>query len=224
MNYAESFFASTFIVLAVLIVPICIYLSITDKTVCEVDGLWGYYCGELGCRYIALKNKTRYKYKGLFLCEQECKIPTSSYMPKLRTEPDILKLPKNYPKYTEAHSYMIRFAYPDGSPELVDFFKYNERRFLNLIKNKLPKSCVEVKRNTAQPLEIQFDIETPEALELALKIDESYEITHIVEPNVIQIKAKSIFGARHALETVTQFLNFDTTNNTLLVILHFYFR
>lgn len=99
-----------------------------------------------------------------------------------------------------------------------DFWKANEDRFLGQTKHKVPKS---VKLdNQGIGLVININVTNPDDILLTLDTQEEYVLSaNEIDGNVlVQIDAITVFGARHALETLSQLVVFDDIRSELQVL------
>lgn len=96
------------------------------------------------------------------------------------------------------------------------FWQANEERFASQIQAKIPKSIK--LSNDGNRLLLNIDIESDD-VSLTHDTNEGYTITAHENVGVVLIKitAKTIFGARHALETLSQLIVFDNIRNELQV-------
>lgn len=97
------------------------------------------------------------------------------------------------------------------------FWRLNEQRLREQILAKVPHS---VKlSDEGSHLMITIDIANDDA-KLGLDTNERYHVQGYENTGVIiiKIKAETIFGARHALETVSQLIVFDNIRKELLVV------
>lgn len=111
----------------------------------------------------------------------------------------------------------IQFNIFNQSKRNDAFWRSNEQRLREQILAKVPHS---VKLNEeGSDLMITVDI-TNEDVRLNLDTNERYHIQAYENTGVVivKIKADTIFGARHAIETVSQLVVFDNIRNELLIV------
>lgn len=87
-------------------------------------------------------------------------------------------------------------------------------RFIAMQNNK-------VKNYTLGGLDLNIDIKAEsEDMDLNYDVDEGYTLTIVSSANEIQvtINAKNFFGARHAMETLSQVIVYDELNTKLVVL------
>lgn len=98
-----------------------------------------------------------------------------------------------------------------------EFWLINEQRFRKQISRKIPKSLN--LSNEVSPLTIYIDVRS-ENTKLDFGTNEQYQIhTSMVENSVeTHIEAETIFGARYALETISQLIVFDVIRKKLLIV------
>lgn len=106
-----------------------------------------------------------------------------------------------------------------------DFWPTNKDRFIGQLKNKLPRS---VRRNPGQLVNgqaININVEVEQLVNVvSTDVDESYSLEggeKLGNVSVV-IRAKTIFGARHGLETLSQLVVFDDVRRLLLVRLYIF--
>lgn len=105
----------------------------------------------------------------------------------------------------------------------ADFWSANEQRLLRQIHAKIPKR-VQLK-DDGQQLNIDINVEKMDD-QLTVRTDESYtikakELNGAVEVSIV---APTIFGARHALETLSQLIVFDDIRMELQILADFEIR
>lgn len=111
----------------------------------------------------------------------------------------------------------VRFNVLKPSKTNQDFWQANEKRFLDQIDRKIPKS---VKlENQGNGINVVIKVFRPNDLSLTQVTNESYVLSaNEIDGNVeVKINADNVFGARHALETLSQLILFDDIRNELQV-------
>lgn len=110
----------------------------------------------------------------------------------------------------------VQFKLVNPNAKSSAFWEANEKRFAQQIKAKIPKS-VKMSRDGSQLL-LNIDVKSDD-LSLNHETDESYVIRTYENVGVVLVKiaANTIFGARHALETLSQLIVFDNIRNELQV-------
>lgn len=95
------------------------------------------------------------------------------------------------------------------------FWDENKDRLLKQIKSKIPRN---VKVDGGKKLRIDVVVETNDA-KLTMNTNESYTIVTVDRDDAVDVKIESysIYGARHGLETVSQFVVFDDIRKELQV-------
>lgn len=98
-----------------------------------------------------------------------------------------------------------------------DFWKANEQRFKQQITAKVPKRVTLTDEGSR--LMIMIEVEHPE-VKLNHETNEHYHIEAYENTGVVlvKIRAETIFGARHALETLLQLVVFDNIRNELQIV------
>lgn len=95
-----------------------------------------------------------------------------------------------------------------------DFFEMAKERFIEIQKSK-------VKNYTLGGLDLNIEIKAESNdMELNYEVYEGYSMTIISNTNEIKvtINSKNFFGARHAMETLSQVIVYDELNTKLVVI------
>lgn len=100
-----------------------------------------------------------------------------------------------------------------------EFWSENEIRLLSQINAKVPKS-IELD-NQGSSLTINIQVNRADDLSLTLETDESYKLSSNESEGkvIVEIRAETVFGARHALETLSQLVVYDDIRNELQVSL-----
>lgn len=98
-----------------------------------------------------------------------------------------------------------------------DFWTANEQRFKQQITAKVPKRVTLTDEGSR--LMIMIEVENPE-VKLNHETNEHYHIEAYENTGVVlvKIRAETIFGARHALETLSQLVVFDNIRNELQIV------
>lgn len=101
-----------------------------------------------------------------------------------------------------------------------DFWPANKDRFIGQLENKLPRSVRRLpgQLDDGQALNINVEVKQLDNV-VSTDVDESYSLEGSERlGNVsVLIRAVTIFGARHALETLSQLVVFDDVRRLLLV-------
>lgn len=109
----------------------------------------------------------------------------------------------------------IHFNVQQETDQIAQFWKINEDRFREQISRKFSKPL----GDSGAQLNIVIDVENKDGV-LNFNTNEHYSIQAGSGNGMItaNIKAETIFGARHALETISQLIIFDDLNNELLIV------
>lgn len=102
------------------------------------------------------------------------------------------------------------------------FWQSNEQRLREQILAKVPSYATIKDDGSAAHLMITIDV-TDENAKLGLDTNEAYSIQGYENTGVviIKIKAHTIFGARHAIETISQLIIFDDIRRELQIAADF---
>lgn len=95
------------------------------------------------------------------------------------------------------------------------FYDENKDRLLKQIKSKIPRN---VKVDGGKSVRINVVVESNDAI-LTMNTNESYAIVTVDTSDAIDVKIESfsIYGARHAIETLSQLVVFDDIRKELQV-------
>lgn len=98
-----------------------------------------------------------------------------------------------------------------------EFWSENEKRFQNQIKAKVPSKAAI--KSGGMKLSIDFKVKT-ESLDFSLDFDESYTLNIKAEGEDVLalIEAETFFGARHALETLSQLVAYDDIRSEIQIV------
>lgn len=110
----------------------------------------------------------------------------------------------------------VQFQLINPNQKSATFWEENEKRFASQIQAKIPKSFKI--SGDGNRLLLNIDIKSDD-LSLNHATDESYEIKAYENVGVVLVKiaANTTFGARHALETLSQLIVFDNIRKELQV-------
>lgn len=115
----------------------------------------------------------------------------------------------------------IEFDIHSKSDKNTQFWRSNEDRLREQIVRKVPKS-IKLSDNGSK-LVIAVDVENEDA-KLGLDTNEHYRIRACKADNgviVANITAETIFGARHAFETISQLIIFDDVQRDVKIVDNF---
>lgn len=151
----------------------------------------------------------------LAVCQIFCGTDPGTLWPRVNG-----KIQLNPTKMTRLNPTNIEFIFGNDINGHDSFWKANELRFREQITRKLPKSlesCVDGKR-----LRIVIDVKN-ENSKLGLDTDEQYQIHANTKDDQVEahVQAETIFGARHAIETIAQLIVFDDIHRELQIVRDF---
>lgn len=112
----------------------------------------------------------------------------------------------------------IQFIVHSKSNKNDEFWLINEERFRKQISRKLPQSLSLTDDGSSLTIEVHIDNEDAK---LGLDTNEHYQIRALKGHNEnisANITAETIFGARHALETISQLIVFDAVRKELQMV------
>lgn len=146
---------------------------------------------------------------GFAWCRQTC---TNSN--EMNVWPSVRQLHSSDSKYIKVKA--IRFRENNSKSAMSNFWEDNLDRFYRQLGNKKSKQ----KKLSDGDFDVVVDINVhSEETNLTMETDESYSL-HASEENgsvKVDISSETIFGARHALETLIQNIFYDDFSNTLVV-------
>lgn len=113
----------------------------------------------------------------------------------------------------------LQFNLINQSKRNQAFWDSNEQRLREQILAKVPSYAKITDDGSAAHLMINIDVQDENA-KLGLDTNEAYSIVGYENTGVVivKIKAETIFGARHALETISQLIVFDDIRHELQVV------
>lgn len=97
-------------------------------------------------------------------------------------------------------------------------WKVTRERFIQQLENKVPSHSIVESSPAALPLHININVKSND-LNLVINVDESYKLTSSIanQSLIINVVAETIFGARHAIETLVQLILYDDVSQQLFV-------
>lgn len=112
----------------------------------------------------------------------------------------------------------IQFTIQSKSDTNDQFWRINEDRLREQISRKVPHSTC--RKDVGNPLKIIVNVENDDG-KLGLDTNEHYQIKTTKGENgdiVANITAETIFGGRHAFETISQLIIFDSVQEELQIV------
>lgn len=170
---------------------------------------WSYECKSGRCKKHQLVDKNTAI--SLPVCQVFCGEQPGTIWPLVNGHVDL----KN--KMARLSPIEIQFNVLNQTKEHEPFWSSVEQRFREQILAKAPHS---VKfRDEGSHLMIMAEIEDPNA-KLDLNTNEHYHIQAYENTGVVivKIRAETVFGARHALETISQLIVFDNIRKELQMV------
>lgn len=171
---------------------------------------WGYECQHSRCVKKEISELTNDA-----LSLPVCKIFCGNNIGTLWPQPNgLVKLQQTMARITLES---VSFNLVKKSGLNAEFWKENEQRLMKQIEAKVPHG---VKLpNEGSRLMVLIDVEDENA-KLNHQVNEHYHIEAYENTGVVLIKihAETIFGARHAIETLYQLIVFDDIRNELLIL------
>uniref|UniRef100_A0A182M4F8 Beta-hexosaminidase n=1 Tax=Anopheles culicifacies TaxID=139723 RepID=A0A182M4F8_9DIPT len=111
----------------------------------------------------------------------------------------------------------LSFEWNENFHNLVSLWEANKERFRKQIKTRAQENTV---KSGGKSVRIKINVED-DSLTLNYATDESYKLTVGAGENgelLATIMAKTFFGARHGLETLSQFVLYDNIRNELQMV------
>ncbi|XP_068249176.1 chitooligosaccharidolytic beta-N-acetylglucosaminidase-like [Palaemon carinicauda] len=198
---------------------ICILLLVQQSLAFfSLPSPWGYRCGPQGGPCIKEENSAVFGLTTLAECKLTCG-PHGALWPKPNSAElgkEVVKfLPKNISQRMSAHLEVSNLL-----EEALSIFKKNIEQYhpeyssgMDLWENiKNPKIL-------ARSLFLDFTVSGMDT-QLTLETDESYTLAVLTNGNqtTATIIAASFFGARHALETLSQLIDHDEITGSLMIV------
>lgn len=124
--------------------------------------------------------------------------------------------------YSEINHHLIRFRTNNSPASAKNFWLRNEQRFRKQVRAKYPNGRV-MDFISGASLMIDITVENSNASKLDMNTDETYKLAIGLDRDsrrfeiVAKINAETIFGARHALETLVQLIFYDDISSKLLI-------
>lgn len=177
---------------------------------CNYSPAWAYKCESNKCV------KTKYSAEeadnmGFAWCRHTCINSNET-----NVLPSVQQLQSIQSKYIKIKTITFRGNNANNAQNL--FWEENVDRFYRQLENKYSK-LIELSDGE---LHVVIDINiNSDNIHLTMDTDESYNLQTSEDANGVKasISAESIFGARHALETLIQMIFYDEFSNTLVVSL-----
>lgn len=209
--YSFSLHYATIVVMSIILITICCTLTYL-QSISAIDETkippWGYECENSRCVKIALDSNDR-KAVSLPVCRLFCGNEPGTLWPK-PTGPIRLS---NFIAKINPGTVTVR---ANDFQDQEYFWEENENRFLEQLRVKVPKT-VQLPQD-GKNLIVNVKVKS-EQTKLTMMTDESYELRASEKSGdiVAHIKAETIFGARHGLETLAQLIVFDDIRQELQV-------
>lgn len=173
---------------------------------------WSYECTEGRCQKVELRDeKTAIS---LPVCRIFCGNNIGTLWPRVNGNE---KLGNKMARLSPTE---VQFNLINQTKRNDRFWKANEQRLREQILTKLPHSMS--LKDEGSHLMIMIEVED-ETAKLGLNTNEHYHIQGYENTGVVilKIKAETIFGARHALETIIQLIVYDDIRKELQIVAEF---
>uniref|UniRef100_A0A182QJN0 Beta-hexosaminidase n=1 Tax=Anopheles farauti TaxID=69004 RepID=A0A182QJN0_9DIPT len=189
-------------------------LCCTSRIYCEGEPVWGYQCVNDRCVKTAISETSYPLEKAISLpaCRLFCGTGAGLLWPQPTGE---LKVGNDL---AHIDPEQIWFEWNESFRDQVALWETNRERFRQQLKARSQGSTL---KSGGKALRIQFNVEE-DSLALTYATDESYKLTvgagGANGELLATISAKTFFGARHALETLAQFVLYDDIRNELQLV------
>lgn len=172
---------------------------------------WGYECKQSRCVKTEIDSQSVNEAVSLPVCRIFCGDDIGTLWPKPNGQ---VKLSSVMARLAPGE---IKFNIIKQTGLNKEFWSANEERLRQQINAKVPKN-VQLS-NEGSRLMVMLDIEDENA-KLNHAVNEHYSIETYENTGVVlvKIKAETIFGARHALETLSQLIVFDDLREELQIV------
>jgi hexosaminidase len=189
-----------------------VLLSFITLTYCQVidqnekKPIWGYECQQSKCVKIEITENNIGTAVSFPICRQFCGSEIGTLWPK----------PTGATKISDMIMHIdhtsIRFVFPAHRAQEY-YWKETETRFSSQLKNKLPIPGITVKKG-GRNVFIKISVEDSN-VRFAMNTDESYvlKVKKVGANSEVSITAKSFYGARNGVETLSQLIVYDDIRN-----------
>lgn len=171
--------------------------------------VWAYKCESNKCVKVKYNDETDAENMSFAWCRHTCIDPND-----INVWPSVQQLQSTESKYIKITD--IRFRNNGVKNVRNNFWDDNYERFYRQLNNKMPKSTKRL--NGDLDVFVDFNIRS-ENTNLTMETDENYTLQAAEDNGNVRvtISSETIFGARHALETLVQMIFYDDFSNTLVV-------
>lgn len=170
---------------------------------------WTYECHDHKCKRVELTNGQIPA--SLSTCRIFCGVDPGTLWPRINGK---ISLKEPMIRFDQN---AIQFSFHNRAKPDDRFWHINKQRFREQISKKLPPLL----NLTYDGNRLMIIIDVNETSKLGLSTNEHYQIHGHKEQNamiVVNITAETIFGARHALETISQLIVFDNIRRELQIV------
>lgn len=170
--------------------------------------VWGYECMDSRCIKTRIHTLSTTEAVSLQVCRIFCGTDPGTLWPKPTGSVNL----KNVMAKINVNSVTLSAS---NFKDHQRFWDENKDRLIKQIKSKIPRN---VKIDGGKNVRIDVVVESNDA-HLTMSTNESYKIVTVDRDDTINVKIESysIYGARHGLETVSQFVVFDDIRKELQV-------
>lgn len=175
---------------------------------------WSYECREAEHRCDRVKLVEVESAVSLSVCKMLCGIDPGTLWPQVNGK---IQFEKRTIRISPTR---IEFIFGNEINKNDQFWEANELRFREQISRKIPKSSK--LSNDGNGLRFVIDVKSAN-FKLGLDTNEQYQIHAHTKADLVEahIEAETIFGARHAVETISQMIVFDDIRNELQMVSDF---
>lgn len=190
-----------------------IFLIVHVNAVQDVnESVWGYECLNSRCIKTRINTISTTEAVSLQVCKVFCGTDIGTLWPKPTGAVNL----KNVMAKIDVNSITLSAS---NYKDQTRFWDENRDRLLKQIKSKLPRKA---QVDGGKSVRIDILVESNDSV-LTMNTNESYKIVGVDRSDAVDVKIESpsIFGARHALETLSQLVVFDDIRRELQIVADF---
>ncbi|XP_049293737.1 chitooligosaccharidolytic beta-N-acetylglucosaminidase isoform X3 [Anopheles funestus] len=213
MNFAQKWFLIGTLLLGVAII-VAVTLALPKRSISrESQAVWGYECVNDRCVKKAISESSFPPEKAISLpaCRLFCGNGAGLLWPQPSGELQVGN------ELAHIDPDQVWFEWDEKFHDLVNLWETNKERFRKQLKTRAQDNAL---KSGGKAVRIKINV-AHDSLTLNYKTDESYKLTIGSGTNgelLATIVANTFFGARHGLETLSQFVLYDNIRNELQMV------